>query len=104
MSRPVPSPSIKGMIGTSGTRSSPPLYSIPLPCEGMVCPLYESFISDDLLFAFAGVRLTGLRRQRESKKIPQSRQILCAARKRWVYPREVNCARRRRETYDDRLE
>ncbi len=49
MSRPVPSPSMKGMIGASGTRSSPPLYSMPLPPAGMVCPLYEFFMVHDLL-------------------------------------------------------
>src|SRR3989442_10341574 len=44
MSRPVPSPSINGMMGASGTRSSPPAYSIGLPFAGTDCPLYRLFM------------------------------------------------------------
>src|ERR1700687_4262470 len=83
MSRPVPSPSMKGMMGVSGTRSSPPLYSIPLPPAGVACPLYEFFIVHDLLptmLSGCGCCSTEPARvQRESKKIPQSQQIPRAA-------------------------
>src|SRR2546429_9918713 len=45
MSRPVPSPSMNGIIGASGTCSSPPLYPIGLPSEGTTFPLYELFMN-----------------------------------------------------------
>src|SRR5271157_683706 len=44
ISRPVPSPSINGMIGRSGTCSTPPLYPIAFPSLGTATPLYAVFI------------------------------------------------------------
>src|ERR1700691_1364749 len=40
MSRPVPSPSMNGMMGWSGTVNCPSLYSIGSPVFGSASPLY----------------------------------------------------------------
>src|SRR5208282_6858144 len=42
ISRPVPSPSMKGMIGRSGTRYLPLLYSIFCPLDGTGTPLNDA--------------------------------------------------------------
>src|SRR5438270_13472816 len=46
MSRPVPSPSIKGMMGFAGTSKRPFLNSMAFPFEGRGIPLYEDRILD----------------------------------------------------------
>src|SRR3954468_11146400 len=46
ISRPVPSPSIKGMIGFPGTSKRPFLNSMAWPFEGRGIPLYEDRILD----------------------------------------------------------
>src|SRR5277367_2881435 len=45
ISRPVPSPSINGITGVSGTCNSPPLYPIPFPSAGTFTPLYDVFMN-----------------------------------------------------------
>ena len=44
MSLPVPSPSINGMIGLSGTCNTPLPYPIAFPSAGTATPLYECFM------------------------------------------------------------
>jgi hypothetical protein len=39
MSRPVPSPSMNGIMSWSGTWNSSPTYSITCPCDGTGTPL-----------------------------------------------------------------
>src|SRR6266852_2710265 len=108
MSRPVPSPSMNGMIGVSGTRSSPPLYSMPLPPAGMVSPLSEFLMVHELLHT---VLLRCSRHwgeptivQRELKKIPQPQQIPRAVRKDGGILARGKSISGRRDSYDDRLE
>src|SRR5579862_1017064 len=45
MSRPVPSPSMKGMMGLSGMINLSPTYWIGCPSDGMALPLYDGFMS-----------------------------------------------------------
>src|SRR5579863_3082153 len=61
MSRPVPSPSMKGMMGLSGITNLPPTYWIACPSDGMGLPLYDGFMSMFL----CGLSL----QQREQKRI-----------------------------------
>src|ERR1700739_1368766 len=42
MSRPVPSPSMNGMMGRSGTRYLPLLYSMRCPSDGTGTPLNDA--------------------------------------------------------------
>src|SRR5207245_11476489 len=56
ISRPVPSPSINGMMGASGARSSPPAYSIGLPFAGTECALYRLFMFLFYVQWYANVR------------------------------------------------
>src|SRR5580698_5872087 len=44
MSRPVPSPSMKGMMGLSGIWNAPPEYSMGFPLVGTDKLLYDDFI------------------------------------------------------------
>src|SRR6266853_2508502 len=44
MSRPVPSPSMNGIIGLFGTLYLPPAYPIFLPSAGTATPLYDPAI------------------------------------------------------------
>src|SRR5882762_236662 len=45
ISLPVPSPSINGIIGLSGTFNTPPSYPIAFPSPGTATPLYAFFIT-----------------------------------------------------------
>src|SRR5437763_16985941 len=62
MSRPVPSPSMKGMIGRSGTRYFPLAYSIRWPSTGTGTPLNAAMMN-----ASAGKGIVNYKEHRQTK-------------------------------------
>ena len=68
MSLPVPSPSINGIIGLSGTCSFPPSYPIAFPSPGTATPLYALFIIVPFLTCGTGTPACALRYSVTSSK------------------------------------
>src|SRR5712692_3386375 len=71
MSRPVPSPSMKGMMGRSGTSKTPLVYAMVWPSRGTRMPLYVCFMG--VYLALVGAQRPGRQRRRRATRPARTR-------------------------------